>query len=80
MRNIPYDLHSGLNLPREVQLQRMLRVMENELTALQRHTIGLYYFEELSISQIARRRGVHPSTVLRTLRRAEARLQRCLNY
>ena len=80
MRNIHYDLDSGLDLPQEVQTKRMLRVMENELTGIQRHTLELYYFQELSIAQIARLRGVHPSTVVRTIRRAEDRLRRCLRY
>ena len=80
MRTIRYDADSGLDLPAEIQLKRMLRVMENELTPIQRHTLELYYFQEASISQIARLRGVHPSTVLRTIRRAEHRLRRCLRY
>lgn len=80
MRNIPYDEEIGLDLPREIQLKRMLRVMENELTDVQRETLMYYYFDELSPAQIARKRGVHRSTVTRNLRRAEARLRRYLRY
>jgi len=80
MRNIRYDDEMGLNLPREVQLQRIRRVMEQELTELQRQTLMLYYFEDMRPAEIARIRGVHRSTALRTLRRAEDRLRRCLKY
>ena len=80
MRNIRYDSDTGLNLPRELQLRRLLRVMEGELTELQRQTLQLYYFEELRPAEIARRRGVHRSTVLRTLRLAENRVRRFLQY
>ena len=80
MRNIPYDNIWGLELPREVQLQRMLRVMEQELTEKQKAYLSAYYFEELSPTQIARRYGIHRSTVTHTLRRAEDRLRRYLTY
>ena len=80
MRNILYDSAFGLELPKEVQIQRMLRVMERELTPKQRKTMSAYYFEELSMAEIARRQGVHRSTVQRTLRRAENRLRRHLIY
>lgn len=80
MRNILYDNEMGLNLPREVQLQRIRRVMEQELTDVQRQALMLYYFEDMRPAEIARIRGVHRSTVLRTLRRAEDRLRRFLKY
>ena len=80
MRNIPYDSEFGLELPKEVQIKRMLRVMEQELTEKQRRTLMAYYFEELRPAEIARRQGVHRSTVIRTLQRAENRLRRHLTY
>lgn len=80
MRNIPYDNEFGLELPREVQIRRMLRVMERELTEKQRRTLKAYYFDELRPAEIARQQGVHRSTVMRTLRRAEDRLRRYLTY
>ena len=80
MKNILYDSELGLDLPREVQLQRMRRVMEQELTELQRQTLSMYYFENRRPAEIARIRGVHRSTILRTLRRAEDRLRRFLRY
>ena len=80
MRNIPYNNDWGLELPREVQLQRILRVMDRELTEKQRAYLFAYYFEEQSPTQIARRYGIHRSTVTHTLRRAEDRLRRFLTY
>ena len=80
MRNIAYDSEYGLELPKEVQIKRILRVMENEMTPLQREYLMAYYFEELSPAEIARRRGVYTSTVVRTIRRAENRLRRYLKY
>ena len=80
MRNIPYDDSTGLDLPKEIQLRRMQRVMDAELTPPQREVLMLYYFEELRPSEIARIRGVHRSSILRTLRRAERRLQKYLKY
>ena len=80
MRNILYDNQWGLELPPEVQIQRILRVMDQELTEKQRAYLYAYYFDEQSISQIARRYGVHRSTVMHTLRRAEDRVRRYLTY
>lgn len=80
MRNILYDNRWGLELPPEVQIRRIRRVMEQELTEKQRAYLYAYYFEERSPSQIARRYGVHRSTVTRTLRRAEDRIRRFLTY
>ena len=80
MKNIHYEGYRGIRLPREVQLQRMKRVMAQELTEIQRQILALYYFENKRPAEIARIRGVHRSTVLRTLRRAENRLRRFLQY
>ena len=80
MKNILYDNHFGLELPKEVQIQRILRVMEEELTEKQRTYLSAYYFDELRPSQIARKYGVNRSTVIRTIRRAEDQLRRHLIY
>lgn len=80
MKNILYDHAWGLELPREVQIQRILRVMEQELTEKQRAYLSAYYFEEQSPAMIARRYGVHRSTVSKTLKRAENRIRRHLIY
>lgn len=80
MRNIRYDSQWGLELPQDVQIQRILRVMAEELTEKQRDTLMAYYFEKLRPAEIARRQGVHRSTVHRSLKRAEANLRRHLIY
>lgn len=80
MRNILYDNEFGLELPKDVQIQRMIRVMDEELTEKQRAYLAAYYFEELRPSQIARRYRVNRSTVMRTIHRAEDRLRRHLIY
>ena len=80
MKNILYEGYLGPRLPRDTQIKRVQRVIREELTELQRQTLIAYYFEELTIPQIAQRRGVHKSTVSRTLHRAEQKLRRYLKY
>lgn len=80
MKNILFEGYLGPRLPREVQLKRIQRVIDGELTPIQREVVTAYYFQGLSIPQIARERGVNKSTVSRTLRRGEERLQKCLKY
>lgn len=80
MRNTLYDGYEGPRLPREVQLRRLKKVIENELTDIQREILIAYYFQNLTMEQIAQARGVCRSTVCRTLHRAENRVRRCLRY
>lgn len=61
-------------------MNRVRRVIEEELTELQRQTLVAYYFQEQTIPQIAAERGVNKSTVSRTLHRAEEKLRRYLKY
>ncbi len=80
MRNILYEGYLGPRLPREVQLKRVQRVIQEELTPLQQEVLVAVYFENRTVTQIARDRGVNKSTVCRTLHRAEERLRRFLKY
>lgn len=80
MRNILYDGYLGPRLPREVQMKRVKRVIQEELTELQRYTIMEVYFRNRTLTQIARERGVSKSTVCRTLKRAEEKLRKFLKY
>ena len=80
MKNILYDGYLGPRLPKQVQLQRVQRVIREELTQLQRETLTDYYFHRMTIPEITARRGVHKSTGSRTLHRAENRLRRYLKY
>ena len=79
MKNILFE-YSDIRLPREVQLRRIRKVIENELTPTQRDVVLGIYFEQKTQTQIAQERGVCRSTVCRTLHRAEHRLRRCLRY
>ena len=80
MKNTLFEDYLGPRLPRQVQMNRVKNVIEQELTPLQRETVLAYYFQGLNICQIACQRGVNKSTVCRTLHRAEKRLRRCLRY
>jgi len=80
VKNILYEGYLGPRLPREVQLKRVQRVIQEELTPLQRHALIAYYFQDQTISQIAEERGVNKSTISRTLHRAEQKLRRYLRY
>ena len=69
---------NGLCLER---LRRNLRLArEQELTPCQRQVLELHYDQNMSVTQIARHLGVNTSTVSRTLRRAQNRLRRYLQY
>ena len=81
MKSTLYNiLKSQSNQKRQVQMQRIREVIRNELTDFQRDAIIAYYFHRNTISEIAALRGVHKSTVSRTLRRAEEKLRRYLRY
>ena len=80
MKNILYEGYLGPRLPRKVQLQRVRRVIEEELTPIQRQVLIAYYFQQMTIPQIAQDRGVYKSTISRTLHRAENKLRRYLKY
>ena len=80
MKNILYDGYKGIRLPREIQMKRVHRVIEEELTPLQREVLIAYYIQDQTIPQIARERGVQKSTISRTLHRAEDKLRRFLKY
>ena len=70
----------GPRLPREMQIKRVQRVIQEELTPLQREVLTAYYFQEMTMQQIADDRGVNKSTICRTLHRAEEKLRRFLRY
>ena len=80
MKNTLYEGYEGPRLPPAVQLQRVKRVIERELTAKQREILLAYYFQDKDIPTIARERGIHKSSVCRCLKRAEKRVRLCLKY
>ena len=80
MRSTLYEGYLGPRLPPEVAKKRLQRVIREELTDLQREVLLAYYFQEKKLVEIAEERGVHKSTVCRTLHRAEEKLRRYLKY
>ena len=80
MRNIQFEGYLGPRLPKQVQMKRVRRVIEQELSDCQREVMVAYYFQRMSVTDIARERGVNKSTVSRTLKRAENRLRMFLKY
>ena len=54
--------------------------VRNELTEQQRTYIMAYYYDRLTMEEIAEQFTVNKSTVSRTIKRAEQRLQRVLRY
>ncbi len=79
MKNIPCDF-SDVRLPRHIQLRRMKKVIATELTESQRTILLAVYFAGKKQAVVAAELGLSPSTVCRTLHRAERRLQRFLRY
>lgn len=60
--------------------RNLLRALREDVTARQRQVLNLYYSEGLNMREIAEQLGVDKSTVSRTIKRGERRLQRCLRY
>ncbi len=80
MKNTYHSLYQGPRLPKHLQLERIRKAVNQELTEFQRQTLVAYHIQGKSVPQIAQERGVNKSTVFRTLRRAENRLRRYLRY
>ena len=66
------------------QLERLLRNLRKarvqELTPRQQQMLSMRFEQNMSGAEIARELGLNRSTVSRTLRRAQERLRRCLQY
>ena len=60
--------------------RNLVRALQEDVTPRQREFLLLYYGEQLNMRQIGERLGVDKSTVSRTIKRGERRLQRCLRY
>ena len=80
MKSIRFEDSRLSGLPREQLVKRMKAVIREELTELQRYTIIAYYFENRSLTEIAGERCINKSTACRTLKRAEDKLRRFLQY
>lgn len=62
------------------RLRRYLPDAMEDLTARQRQIVQLHFYENLSVSEIARQLHVNPSSVSRCLSRAQLRLLRVLRF
>lgn len=60
--------------------RNLIKAIREELTPRQREVLTMYYARSMSMHDIAAVLDVCPSTVSRTLHRAEQRLFRCLRY
>lgn len=72
--------YNALRLPKDVQLKRIKKIMDNELTEIQRETILNCVILGKHQSEYAKERGVSKSTISRNLRRAIENLQKYLRY
>ena len=61
---------------RALLLRWVRREMRRRLTPRERRFLEQHYFAALPASEVARRNGVHPTTVTRGLRRAVAKLRK----
>lgn len=59
---------------------KLPKAILNELTPRQRKLLQMYYFDGLTMREIAEIENVNQSTVSRTLARGRDRLQRVLEY
>ncbi len=81
MKSIDYEnTYTGPRLPREVQRQRMKRVIDAELTEKQRSALLGYYVQQKNMCQLAREFGVDKSAICRRIQRAERILRKYLRY
>ena len=63
------------------QLKRnLIHALQEDITEKQRTALLLYYGEGYTMQEIGEKLGVDKSTVSRTIKRGEKRLQRCLRY
>lgn len=60
--------------------RNLVRALQEDVTSRQRQVLLLYYGERMNMREIGERLGVDKSTVSRTIKRGERRLQRCLRY
>ncbi len=61
-------------------IRQLRRAIDSELSEHQKAAVIGYYFENKSVTDIAKEQGVNKSTVSRTLARARARLSLALRY
>ena len=70
MRSIPNEFEGKMDLVR--------KIMDRELTPLQREAVEKYYMQNMTFAQMAAQRGVRTSTTHRCLRSAMRTIRRFL--
>lgn len=60
--------------------RNLIQALQEDVTPKQRQALLMYYAEGLNMREIGERLGVDKSTISRTIKRGERRLQRCLRY
>ena len=60
--------------------RNLVRCLKEDLTPKQQRALILYYDKGLTMREIGEQLGVNRSTISRTIKRGERRLQRCLRY
>ena len=60
--------------------RNLIRCLHEDITEKQRTVLTMYYAQGLNMREIGELLGVDKSTVSRTIKRGERRLQRCLRY
>lgn len=71
----------GRNVNFSLQVKDLVKkIIKTELTPLQQELVAEYYGENISVTEIARRRGVNKSTVSRGLKAARERIGHSLRY
>ena len=74
------ELRADERLAEDPAAAGRLRRRINELTPRQQQMLSMRFEQNMSVTEIARELGLNCSTVSRTLRRAQERLRRCLQY
>lgn len=74
------DVESNNSEKHRLMLKIMRSIIENELTERQRQMIGLYYFKNMNIPEIAALLKVNRSTVSRTISRGRRNIMDKMKY
>lgn len=75
------DYSAGDNSVTIAKMKRaVLDIMDEELTDCQREVVEDFYFKNMTVTEIARKRGVNKSTISRHLKRARIKMKKCLKY
>ena len=77
-----YSIQMAADNSKEIsRLKRnLIRALQEDVTERQRQALLMYYGQGYNMREIGERLGVDRSTISRTIKRGERRLQRCLRY